>query len=1201
MTNPQNKKTDKNNFTVEFFFNTLLSLCTNCINSKNASIRESYITLRRLFFIVLDNQTDNAGVSFSGPFAKMDYLIKLHHVPQRVYHALNDFRNRLKDLNQTLLDKSEETQLNLLLLDIRLLAEFSCYIFQCSIPKELDKILPLDFPSASKKSERAVADCIRMVVSDWDDRYIYGDISDDKGETITVDYLKGNGINDFSSLKSLLVKNAQLNLLRPKVENNILFPEVIVYEPDFLVDVSTIADCFEEYGQTPLSYLIKRISPRKSSQAMLIGNFAGQLLDEEIYGRDTIKDIFNEESFDEDAAYRKSIKRFFRDFAMSIATCPDFDSEAFHKEARHQLRNIHHYVNEFMRGNRLFDIKNGLLEPTFFSDILGIQGRIDLLSENKRVLVEQKSGKWGFPNGGYQKKHYLQMLLYLAWLRYDQQIANINVNPLLLYSKYPTEGNSFEDQSGIIKTSPAPELLLQAISLRNEIVFLEKKLEQGGVNLFDDLQADSLNTNIVNNRLWTRYQRPQIEEVLQTIQNASDTERAYFYRFFSFLDKEYHLAKNDFALSWNFSMEEKIEEGLVLPNLTIDETIESKEINAIETILFKRDENDSLPLYPDVNLCEDDTYPTTANFRKGDIVVCYAYPRQAVSPLNSPLQAPVHHRLNVCRTIVFRANITALSAKSITIKLRAPQRNEKIFAQQNLYWALEHDFLDSASTSTFKDLFSFLSMKNPQRKSLILNQRPPLLDKSVVLNGDYGTFNELVLKAKQALDFFIVIGPPGTGKTSFAMVNILKETLSTPTASVLLVSYTNRAVEEICDKLIHEKIDFIRIGHEHSCSEEFDLSYLLKNRIEKHLNREDMIAYLSSVRVYVGTTAALSATQSLFSLKRFDLAIVDEASQILEPNLLGLLTAKDGNAIKKFVFIGDQKQLPAVVQQSTEESVVTTPELQRIGLTDCRHSFFERILRNIGNNPDFVFQLSKQGRMHPIVCDFVSSHYYENHLDAVPLPHQKNESFYDKVVASFSDTSDVDDGNQTEIQKRKKESLKEKLRTSRLFWVDTPTPIDHTSDMVNKNEADVIADIVYQTWKFHFDYGKHFDTCRSIGVIVPYRSQIGMIRNEIEKKGVEEIKGITIDTVERYQGSQRDVIIYGTTIKHPYQLDFLASNTFVDPNTNEVVDRKLNVAITRAKEQMVVVGNATLLMLCESYAPFIHYLKNRDALLSFTD
>ena len=68
---------------------------------------------------------------------------------------------------------------------------------------------------------------------------------------------------------------------------------------------------------------------------------------------------------------------------------------------------------------------------------------------------------------------------------------------------------------------------------------------------------------------------------------------------------------------------------------------------------------------------------------------------------------------------------------------------------------------------------------------------------------------------------------------------------------------------------------------------------------------------------------------------------------------------------------------------------------------------------------------------------------------------------------------------------------------------------------------------------------------------------------------------ISIDTVERYQGSQRDVIVYSFAVTHSYQLDFLTANTFTE--NDRLIDRKLNVAMTRARKQLIMTGRAELL------------------------
>ena len=97
----------------------------------------------------------------------------------------------------------------------------------------------------------------------------------------------------------------------------------------------------------------------------------------------------------------------------------------------------------------------------------------------------------------------------------------------------------------------------------------------------------------------------------------------------------------------------------------------------------------------------------------------------------------------------------------------------------------------------------------------------------------------------------------------------------------------------------------------------------------------------------------------------------------------------------------------------------------------------------------------------------------------------------------------------------------------------------------------------------------------------------------LEKYDIPELMEISIDTVERFQGSQRDVIIYGFTVQKLWQLDFLTANVFMEDG--KVIDRKLNVALTRAKEQMILVGNPKLLQRVNLFARLIKYCQTNGS------
>jgi Superfamily I DNA and RNA helicases and helicase subunits len=193
--------------------------------------------------------------------------------------------------------------------------------------------------------------------------------------------------------------------------------------------------------------------------------------------------------------------------------------------------------------------------------------------------------------------------------------------------------------------------------------------------------------------------------------------------------------------------------------------------------------------------------------------------------------------------------------------------------------------------------------------------------------------------------------------------------------------------------------------------------------------------------------------------------------------------------------------------------------------------------------------------MHPEIAAFPNEMFYaQEQLQPVPCPHQEEE--------------------QLDYPQPSKDALDDLLKQHRvLFFPSEPCHSIGISDKVNSSEAKIVADLLRRIYR---QYGaERFDAARTVGVIVPYRNQIAMIRREIEKLDIPALKDISIDTVERYQGSQRDVIIYSFTIQQPYQLDFLTANCFEEDG--KTIDRKLNVAITRARKQLLMTGNVAIL------------------------
>ena len=350
----------------------------------------------------------------------------------------------------------------------------------------------------------------------------------------------------------------------------------------------------------------------------------------------------------------------------------------------------------------------------------------------------------------------------------------------------------------------------------------------------------------------------------------------------------------------------------------------------------------------------------------------------------------------------------------------------------------------------------------------------------------------------------------------------------------------------------------------------------MKNQLADCPKLADIKKKISDTRIFVGTTTAINNRLNLFDIKHFDMAIIDEASQILEPDLIGILSARSGNsnAIDKFVLIGDYKQLPAIALQNAECARITDPLLNEIGLYDCRNSLFERLYKQSCENLKSV--LRKQGRMHPAIAEFPNNTFYSREcLECVPLPHQEEELPYSNIPEN--------------------PDMIEKLLTSRrMIFITAPTPenISALSDKANINEAKIIAALLKRIYSLTENY---FDADKTVGIIVPYRNQIAMIRKEISSLGIPELMNISIDTVERYQGSQRDIIIYSFTARNTSQLNFLTSNTFREEDA--IIDRKLNVAITRARKQMIMTGNPEVLSANITFYKLMEYIRMNNGFI----
>ena len=945
------------------------------------------------------------------------------------------------------------------LYDLRAVTMLISAVFHEDVPGDLLRLLPVNLAPTAKGltiNKRYV----RCIVRSFDDTTIQADTPD--GE-ILIDYANTEGGRDFAYLRKVLREGMQLNLLDCHV-GDVIIPGIVVVEPDFMLDISALSSCFTAYGHHPLLYTISRLKPKPNTQAVLLGNFAGTALDDIIHNPQV--------------TLQQSLQRSYREQAERFAACEDFDQEKFEAEAAVQMQNIRETVKIL---HSQFSILNSqaLLEPSFVCEKLGLQGRVDLMTSDMHLLVEQKSGKNAKidyqshdAHGVQLENHYVQLLLYYGILRYNFEKSDAQVDTRLLYSRYSPD-------KGLVAVNYYRTLFREAIKLRNQIVATELLIAREGFGrIIPLLNADIIYKGVTRDGYFHHYILPSLLTLNAQLSTLNPLERAYYERMMTFVYREQRaqkLGSSEQTLHhaggcgsdlWLMPLSEKQEQGNIMQRLHIIERKKTDVDGGYDMITLQRQPDE-----------------TTLNFRVGDMVYLYQYEDEP----------------DVRKQILYKGTLQEMDGLKVVVMLNDGQQNESVFAPSDCLWAIEHGGSDVGTNSSIRSIHQFI-LSSPRKKDLLLGQRAPEADTSRKLSKAYNPhYDDIIQRVKQARDYFLLVGPPGTGKTSMALRFIVEEELTatvpvgSPSDNILLMAYTNRAVDEIRSML-----------------------------------QEAGLA--DDERIVTGTTSMMQARPFLLEGRHFSLAVVDEASQVLEPGLIGLLSSEQ---IDRFVLIGDHKQLPAVVQQNPEDARIDDPLLKAIGLTDCRQSLFQRLYNweVSQGRTQFVGTLSHQGRMHPDVAQFASQHFYGSWLTPVPVAHQQETTLNYNVPPQ--------------------DALDTALQQHRMAFFE--------------GDTEMVIALAQRIRRF---YGERFDPQKTLGIIVTYRKQIAAIRTAVPD--------VSIDTVERYQGSQREVIIYAVGIDRHYQMDFLTASTFVD-DEGQMVDRKLNVALTRARRQMLIVGHSAIL------------------------
>lgn len=473
-----------------------------------------------------------------------------------------------------------------------------------------------------------------------------------------------------------------------------------------------------------------------------------------------------------------------------------------------------------------------------------------------------------------------------------------------------------------------------------------------------------------------------------------------------------------------------------------------------------------------------------------------------------------------------------------------------------------------------------------------------------------------VKNAINTQNFFLIHGPFGTGKTR-TLVELIQQEVR-QNNKILVTAESNGAVDNILDRLSqNEKLKITRLGHPQRVSKEnitYSLAYKAENhqltsKINKHYKRiEDMIQTRDNftkptpqyrrgfsdsdilfnaskgkggrgispskmesmanwllenekideihdkikklenkiVKDIIDTSNIILSTNSTSAIEeiartKFDVVIVDEATQATIPSVLIPLAKA-----RRFILAGDHKQLPPTIISKKAHFLENT--------------LFEELIEKYPNKSAL---LNVQYRMNSFLMKFPNSEFYNGNL--------KSDLSVDNI--NINEMITLNNLNENKLEKDLHDDSKPLLfiNTSDLEE-NREKHLKDSKSIINQSEANIASLIA----KFYLKNGIN---TKDIGIISPYADQVNLIKDKTD---------IEVKSVDGFQGREKEVIIIST----------VRSNE--NGNIGFLKDlRRLNVAITRAKRKLIIIGNKDTLNRNSTYSRLIKFCVKNDLLVNF--
>lgn len=425
--------------------------------------------------------------------------------------------------------------------------------------------------------------------------------------------------------------------------------------------------------------------------------------------------------------------------------------------------------------------------------------------------------------------------------------------------------------------------------------------------------------------------------------------------------------------------------------------------------------------------------------------------------------------------------------------------------------------------------------------------------------------NDAIQKVVEGQEVSIIHGPPGTGKTT-TLVEAIIETLQRET-QVLVCAPSNAAVDWISEQLMRRSVNVLRIGNPLRISDEM-LSCSYERRYSSHpdyhelwnirralaqgakgeqihrlRDRQTELEIKINADLFnearVVSCTLIGSAYRLMERRRFSTLFIDEAAQALEPACWAAILKAD-----RVVMSGDHQQLPPTVKNI---------QAARGGLAD---TLMQKV---VGLHPQCVTLLTVQYRMNQDIMSFSSRWFYHSRLQAAPEAAHRQVSPLDTPL-TWIDTSALDYEEKENRYRSRSNSQEARLVIKTLRdYIEMISPQKIESERVD------------------------------FGIITPYRGQARLIRRLLKMQHYfRRLKRhITVGTVDGFQGQERDVIV----------ISLVRDNA--EGNIGFLRDlRRMNVAITRARMKLIIVGNAQTLSRHRFYRALAEHIRQQGEMIT---